>query len=97
MIAYLRAKRRELAFSLNFLPFYLFYFSFLGCSLVRLDARSFVPTRAAQSAARAGAVKVGRHAGGEAGADVSRPYLDGSKHDARLGVCRSEQGWCSLS
>src|SRR5881394_333337 len=58
-----------------------------GCScgrfLVRLEARFFVPTRAATKASRAGAVKA---------APLARPPglgLDGSEHGAMLGAVGS--------
>jgi hypothetical protein len=52
------------------------------CSISR--ARFFVPTRPLLTAARAGAVKVGRRTNLSACSALARPYLDGSEHDGTL-------------
>jgi hypothetical protein len=59
-------------------------FSPSSVSLFDLKARFFVPTRALLTAARAGAVKVGRRTNLSACAALARPYLDGSEHDGTL-------------
>ena len=57
--------------------------SFIGF-FVRSQCGFFVPTRALLTAARAGAVKVGRRTGLSARSALARPYLDGSEHDGTL-------------
>jgi hypothetical protein len=59
-------------------------FSPSSVSLFDLKARFFVPTRALLTAARAGAVKVGRRTNLSACSALARPYLDGSEHDGTL-------------
>jgi PAS domain S-box-containing protein len=59
-------------------------FSASSVSLFDLKARFFVPTRALLTAARAGAVKVGRRTNLSACSALARPYLDGSEHDGTL-------------
>jgi len=54
--------------------------------LFDLKARFFAPTHIFREPARAGAVKIGRRAGHATTTDVSRPYLDCSKHDGTLEV-----------
>jgi hypothetical protein len=49
-----------------------------------LKAHFFVPTRALLTAARAGAVKVGRRTNLSACSALARPYLDGPEHDGTL-------------
>ena len=58
-------------------------FSFIGF-FVRSHSRFFVPTRPLLTAARAGAVKVGRRTNLSACSAPARPYLDGSEHDGTL-------------
>ena len=59
-------------------------FSPSSVSLFDLKARFFVPTRALLTAARAGAVKVGRRTNLSACSALARPYLDGPEHDGTL-------------
>jgi len=58
-------------------------FSFIGF-FVRSQCGFFVPTRALLTAARAGAVKVGRRTNLSACSTLARPYLDGFEHDGTL-------------
>src|SRR5260370_7978446 len=58
-------------------------FSFIGF-FVRSHSRFFVPTRPLLTAARAGAVKVGRRTNLSGCSSLARPYLDGSEHDGTL-------------
>jgi hypothetical protein len=60
-------------------------FSFIGF-FVRSQGRFFIPTRPLLTAARAGAVKVGRRTNLSACSALARPYLDGSEHDGTLDV-----------
>ena len=53
-------------------------------SLFDLKARFFVPTRPSLTAARAGAVKVGRRTNLSACSALARPCLDGLEHDGTL-------------
>src|SRR5947208_12853603 len=51
---------------------------------VRSHSRVFVPTRPLLTAARTGAVRVGRRTNLSACSALARPYLDGSQHDGTL-------------
>ena len=59
-------------------------FSPSSVSLFDLKARFFVPTRPSLTAARAGAVKVGRRTNLSACSALARPCLDGLEHDGTL-------------
>jgi hypothetical protein len=59
-------------------------FSPSSVSWFDLKAHFFVLTRALLTAARAGAVKVGRRTNLSACSALARPYLDGSEHDGTL-------------
>ena len=58
----------------------------------RFKARFFVPTRALLTAARAGAVKVGRRTNLSACSALARPYLDGPEHDGTLDAIGTIKG-----
>ncbi len=59
-------------------------FSPSSVSLFDLKARFFVPTRPSLTAARAGAVKVGRRTNLSVCSALARPCLDGLEHDGTL-------------
>ena len=59
-------------------------FSPSSVSWFDLKAHFFVPTRALLTAARAGAVKVGRRTNLSACSALARPCLDGLEHDGTL-------------
>jgi hypothetical protein len=73
------------------LPAQRIFFSFIGF-FVRSHSRFFVPTRPSLTAARAGAVKVGRRANLSACSALARPYLDGSEHDGTLDAIGTIRG-----